>query len=75
MKIILPIRPDEVKKNRVIPTYVIDSVNNLIKLKWDGREAGWDVVYDKPGYCEDYKAFFIFKEKKSSANFDYWRGK
>lgn len=27
------------------------------------REAGWSVEYDKPGYCESYKAFFIFKQK------------
>lgn len=27
------------------------------------REAGWDVAYDKPGYCEDYKATFTFTKK------------
>lgn len=27
------------------------------------REAGWSVVYDKPGYCESYKAYFIFKRQ------------
>lgn len=26
------------------------------------REAGWTVEYDKPGYCETYKAFFIFRK-------------
>lgn len=25
------------------------------------REAGWKVIYDKPGYCETYKAFFVFR--------------
>jgi hypothetical protein len=27
------------------------------------REAGWDVDYDKPGYCEDYEATFTFRKK------------
>jgi hypothetical protein len=26
------------------------------------RSAGWDVIYDKPGYNETYKPYFIFKE-------------
>ena len=26
------------------------------------REAGWSVEYDKPGYNENYGAFWIFKE-------------
>ena len=25
------------------------------------RKAGWKVSYDKPGYDESYKAFFIFE--------------
>jgi len=28
------------------------------------REKGWNVKYDKPGYCEDYRAYFEFKAKK-----------
>jgi len=24
------------------------------------RKVGWDVEYDKPGYCESYKAYFKF---------------
>ena len=28
------------------------------------REAGWDVHYDKPGYNEDYEAFFVFKQRR-----------
>jgi hypothetical protein len=27
------------------------------------REAGWDVVYDRPGYNETYEANFTFKRK------------
>ena len=29
------------------------------------RKAGWQVKYDKPAYCEDYDASFIFKKKES----------
>lgn len=25
------------------------------------KDAGWKVTYDKPGYCETYKAYFIFR--------------
>ena len=28
------------------------------------RNAGWDVEYDKPGYCENYEAHFVFRKKK-----------
>jgi hypothetical protein len=27
------------------------------------RDAGWKVEYDKPGYNEDYKAYFVFRSK------------
>lgn len=27
------------------------------------RKQGWDVEYDKPGYNESYRAYFIFKPK------------
>ena len=27
------------------------------------EKAGWKVVYDKPGYCEDYEASFTFTKK------------
>lgn len=27
------------------------------------RKAGWKVVYDKPAYCENYDAFFVFKSE------------
>ena len=26
------------------------------------REEGWDVIYDKPGYCESYEPYFVFKK-------------
>lgn len=28
------------------------------------RKAGWSVAYDKPGYNEDYDAYWVFKPKK-----------
>jgi hypothetical protein len=28
------------------------------------RKSGWSVSYDKPGYNENYDAFFIFNKKK-----------
>ena len=28
------------------------------------EEAGWNVQYDKPGYNENYDAYFKFTEKK-----------
>jgi hypothetical protein len=27
------------------------------------RQVGWIVTYDKPGYNEDYEAYFVFKKK------------
>lgn len=27
------------------------------------RQAGWKVIYDKPGYNENYEAFFTFSKK------------
>ena len=89
-----PITPDEVVHE--IPDVIIETVNQLIKEKWNGykahilqddilervniprdeifeknwldfehiyREAGWSVIYDNPGWDENYKAFFEFKRK------------
>ncbi len=30
------------------------------------RQAGWKVEYDRPGYNEDYEAFFRFSHKRKS---------
>jgi hypothetical protein len=27
------------------------------------RESGWKIEYDKPSYCESYKAYFKFTKK------------
>lgn len=34
------------------------------------RKLGWSVKYDKPGYCESYSAFWVFKPKKKKSNED-----
>lgn len=31
------------------------------------RKAGWKVDYDKPGYNEDYDAYFVFSRKRRRA--------
>jgi hypothetical protein len=36
---------------------------NLLNFEPIFEEAGWEVTYDKPGYCESYKAYFLFKKK------------
>lgn len=101
---IKPISPNEIMDNlkTIIPSVVIQAVNNLLKLKYRGndvsikqkdimeeilrldesmtsnviydnrymdfesiyRENGWNVVYDKPGYGENYDAYFKFSKKK-----------
>lgn len=35
--------------------------NNWLDVEPIYREAGWDVVYDRPGYNESYDAKYIFK--------------
>ncbi len=35
---------------------------HLLDVEGFYEEAGWDVVYDKPGYNEDYTAFFRFRK-------------
>lgn len=34
--------------------------SNMLDVEDTFREAGWQVVYDKPGYNESYDAFFTF---------------
>ena len=29
------------------------------------RKAGWIVEFDRPGYCENYEARFIFKKRRT----------
>lgn len=42
---------------------------NVYEKRWldvepSYRAVGWDVYYDKPGYNEDYDAYFIFSKDK-----------
>ena len=36
--------------------------NNWLDIETAYRKAGWDVEYDKPGYCESYTAYWRFAE-------------
>jgi len=39
--------------------------NNWMDIEPLFRKAGWVVNYDKPGYCEDYDAYFTFAKKRT----------
>ena len=45
-------------------TYTRKEIFNLHLLDFEDlyRERGWDVIYDKPGYCESYEPYFVFKK-------------
>lgn len=98
-----PITPDEVAQARIWPEGVIETWNQVIATKWNGRvatvtqdeivtalvalgfersevfeqhlldveplyrDAGWSVVYDKPGLGEGYRAFFVFERAKGGS--------
>lgn len=38
--------------------------HNILDVEDIYRKVGWDVIYDKPAYNEDYKTHFIFKKKR-----------
>ena len=38
--------------------------NNWLDFENLYRAQGWEVTYDKPGYCESYEAYWEFKRKK-----------
>jgi hypothetical protein len=40
--------------------------NHWLDIEDVYRAAGWDVKYDKPAYCDDYKAHFVFSKHKRS---------
>jgi hypothetical protein len=55
-----PLDSDDLK----VPLCAQDVVNRgWLDVEPVYRNAGWHVEYDKPGYNEDYEAFFIFKKK------------
>ena len=35
--------------------------NHWLDIEEHYRNVGWKVTYDKPAYCENYKAFFRFE--------------
>lgn len=37
---------------------------NWMDIEETFRESGWQVHYDKPGYCESYDAYFEFTPKR-----------
>lgn len=39
--------------------------NGYLDVESAYRRAGWDVVYDKPGFNETYPATFTFRKKRS----------
>lgn len=44
--------------------------NQIFEKKWLDvediyRKEGWEVEHDKPGYNENYEAFFVFAKKKN----------
>lgn len=32
------------------------------------ERAGWKVQFDKPGYCESYEAFFVFRAPRTRSD-------
>jgi hypothetical protein len=38
--------------------------NHWLDFEPSYRKAGWEVEYDKPGYCESYEANFTFSFKQ-----------
>lgn len=37
--------------------------NHWLDVEDTYRKAGWKVEFDKPAYCESYKAYFVFSKK------------
>ena len=50
---ILEVAPDNVTRQMLFD-------KNWLDVEETYRKVGWKVVYDKPGYCETYKANFTF---------------
>lgn len=38
--------------------------NHYLDIEPIYREVGWNVVYDSPAYCENYKPSFTFRKEK-----------
>lgn len=57
----------------VLQKHIVDRVKSKTDQDFDYawldfenvfRDAGWNVNYDKPAYCESYDAFFEFSPKR-----------
>lgn len=53
---------DEILERLSIPRDEVFE-KHLLDFEHIYREAGWSVIYDKPGWDENYKPFFEFKRK------------
>jgi hypothetical protein len=49
-------------KNDIDKNYIFN--NHLLDVEDIYRKEGWNVVYDKPAYCETYEATFTFTKGK-----------
>ena len=58
----------------VLQKHIVDRVKSKTDQDFDYawldfenvfRDAGWNVNYDKPAYCESYDAYFEFRPKRS----------
>lgn len=46
------------------PRFDGHDINSWVDFEDLYRKQGWKVVYDKPAYCETYKAYFVLSKKK-----------
>ena len=53
---VLKVAPEGITEQQIYDNHWMDFENLY-------RKFGWVVKYDKPGYCENYDAFFTFKPK------------
>ncbi len=56
IKYVLHFAPEGVTRNKLFK-------NNWLDIEPIYRKEGWEVEYDKPGYCETYDANFTFTHK------------
>lgn len=71
---ITPISPNEAiaQKNDLLELIVKNFLETLTRqdvfnksfldIEAHYRKSGWNVSYDRPNYCENYRHYYIFKE-------------
>lgn len=57
MEEVLKVAPEGITRQKIYDNHWLDFEQLY-------RKFGWNVHYDKPGYCESYDAFFTFEPKK-----------